>query len=451
MSPWIASLPIRNTYETLGQNVKTDIAIIWGGVAGCATAYFLLKNTDKKITLVEWSKIAHGASWHNAGLCSTYFERDIQDYIMLYGYERTMNTQKGVLEANVLLEEMIARLANHGQYIPITKTIETTTLITKEDILRSLATIKTMQESGIAVECLFVWDHVEFDEHTRITYGDYYKTISINELHSLAKNNNPDILAVEIRNTILANTALLCDELIHYLWHAYKDRFFVHEYTMIKDITLYETYGIATTQDNILLEAQQIILCTNGFTHFTIHDTTQQWNHRFHEKMTGYISHMLGYTSPHVLPEHAYCYTINNTWNTTMFEEKPYYYMTLRPHNDQQLICIGGEETVLEDEHTYTSDYTIPAAKAKHMRKYIHQHNTLTHKENLYEAYQWHGTIWYTPDGLRIVWPDTYNNVLRYNVWCNGIGVLPSIYGAQRISDKMNNIPVVDCLFDVEK
>ncbi len=451
MSPRIASLPIRNTYESLTENKNTDIAIIWGGIAGCATAYFLLKNTNKEVYLVEWSKIAHGASWHNAGLCSTYFERDIQDYIMLYGYERTMNTQKGILQANILLEEMIARLANHGQHIPFTKTIETTTLITKEDILRSLATIKTLQESGIAVECLLIWDHVQLDEYTHNTYGDYYKIISSNELHILAKNNNPDILAVEIRNTILANTALLCDELIHYLWHVYKDRFFVHEYTMIKDITLHQNYGIATTQDKIQLEAKHIILCTNWFTHFTIQDTTQIWQHTFHKKMTSYISHMLGFTSSQDLPDHAYCYTVNTEWTTTMFEEKPYYYMTLRPHNNQQLICIGGEETIIKQKNIYTSDYTIPAAKAKHMREYIHQQNTITQKEDLYEAYQWHGIIWYTPDWLRIVWPDIHNNVLQYNVWCNGIGVLPSIYGAQRISDIINKKPVESCLFDVKK
>ena len=51
------------TYPTLKNNLTTDILIIGGGLTGILTAYFL-KDTNKKITIVEARHIGQGSTGH---------------------------------------------------------------------------------------------------------------------------------------------------------------------------------------------------------------------------------------------------------------------------------------------------------------------------------------------------------------------------------------------------
>jgi hypothetical protein len=44
----------------------------------------------------------------------------------------------------------------------------------------------------------------------------------------------------------------------------------------------------------------------------------------------------------------------------------------------------------------------------------------------------------YTANGLRLVGFEKRNSVLMYNLGCNGIGILPAIWGGLRISNLLN-------------
>ena len=48
-----------NLYKKINKKHNTDILIIGGGITGITTAYFL-KNTNKKITLIDKSTIGMG-------------------------------------------------------------------------------------------------------------------------------------------------------------------------------------------------------------------------------------------------------------------------------------------------------------------------------------------------------------------------------------------------------
>jgi glycine/D-amino acid oxidase-like deaminating enzyme len=54
----------------------------------------------------------------------------------------------------------------------------------------------------------------------------------------------------------------------------------------------------------------------------------------------------------------------------------------------------------------------------------------------------------YTTNGLRLIGPDSKNPILLYNLGCNGVGILPSIFGAKRISDMLSGKKIKPMIFD---
>jgi len=54
----------------------------------------------------------------------------------------------------------------------------------------------------------------------------------------------------------------------------------------------------------------------------------------------------------------------------------------------------------------------------------------------------------YTTSGLRLIGPEPANPVLLYNLGCNGIGILTSIYGGKKISDFLAGKTMPPSIFD---
>ena len=52
-------------------------------------------------------------------------------------------------------------------------------------------------------------------------------------------------------------------------------------------------------------------------------------------------------------------------------------------------------------------------------------------------------------NGVRMVGPEPKNPVLLYNLGCNGIGILPSIYGASKIARHIKGENVEPSIFDI--
>ena len=86
-SPWIHQLARTRPISKDAIPEKTDIVIVGGGIAGIVTAYEILKNTNLKVVLLEATKVAHGATGHNAGQVTSYFENPFQDFVNKFGLE----------------------------------------------------------------------------------------------------------------------------------------------------------------------------------------------------------------------------------------------------------------------------------------------------------------------------------------------------------------------------
>src|SRR3989338_7230787 len=95
-SPWITQLKRTRPIAALPDNLKTDVAIIGAGIAGITTAYFTLKNTTKKVAVIEAGKVAHGATGHNAGQIVSYFERQFSELVKEFGLPMAARGQDAI-------------------------------------------------------------------------------------------------------------------------------------------------------------------------------------------------------------------------------------------------------------------------------------------------------------------------------------------------------------------
>ena len=82
--------------------------MVGAGIAGVATAFFILRDTPHSVLLIERDRVARGATGRNAGQLTTYFERPLCDIADEFGVERAVEAQRGFDGAHDLFDLMVA-------------------------------------------------------------------------------------------------------------------------------------------------------------------------------------------------------------------------------------------------------------------------------------------------------------------------------------------------------
>jgi hypothetical protein len=131
-------------------------------------------------------------------------------------------------------------------------------------------------------------------------------------------------------------------------------------------------------------------------------------------------------------------------------EIEAYYYLTRRPFENDEgkhtLTCIGGPEKSLDNE--YDRIESQPEHVHKEIDQFVQSNYLHAPQPPIKYHYRRHGLLWYTKNNLRLIGPDPYNNRLLYNLWCNGIGILPSIHWGWKISQFLLNKVLTRSVFD---
>src|SRR3989344_8468993 len=112
-SPWLYQLKRARPATPLTNDMEADIAIVGGGIAGVATAWYTLLNTNQKVALIEAHEIAHAATGHNAGQLVSYFERPFSDLVKEFGLTATSQGQKAIESAWTLLDGIFNKAQLH--------------------------------------------------------------------------------------------------------------------------------------------------------------------------------------------------------------------------------------------------------------------------------------------------------------------------------------------------
>lgn len=434
ISPWLYQLKRTRPVVTLGEDSSTSIAIVGGGISGVATAYFLLHDTNKSVTLLERDRIAHGATGHNGGQVVAALETPLTELSKNFGYDLVSKGMKAINSAWDLLYSMVKEMRIEAEITEVLAYIA----LSIDGVRFMLEENQLHERMGLSwAEFLIAEDAAgEVPEEFR----QLFRKISRKELEELLLTSDRRYSCALIGRSGLMNSAVFCEELVSKMMEKYSGRFRVYEDTPVENIDLGKETILRTGRHD--LKAQQVVLCTNGYTDLEINgiDVSMRC------KIEGVLGYVAGYLDERELRPTATVYF------STGISSQPsgYFYLSRRNYAkglNRVLTGIGGPNHSLrkfedknlneiqdEKEYVKIDDFyrtTIIDARGDRRRDF-----------------SWKGLMGYTSNGIRLIGPDPENVSLIYNLGCNGIGILPSIYGAKRIARYINGETLEPSIFD---
>jgi glycine/D-amino acid oxidase-like deaminating enzyme len=440
ISPWLYKLERnRKQNSLLVNNESHDIVIVGGGIAGIVTAYYLLKNTNHKVSLLEANLVASGATGHNAGQLVEYFEKPFSEIVEEYGLEMALDGQKSIHSAWKLLES-ISKEIKLKTPLKIFEGFSGCTSF--EPIYTHLLNRHLRTRANKDKEVCFISNTANFIDQIPHEFKHLYSLVPAELIPNILETHNSDYVAAFTSKKGCLNSAAFCEELATYLLHKFGDRFSIYENSPVKSLELFENYADISTSSGIL-KCNKVILCTNGFRHIKI------INHhgapieaKFGESLRGVVGYMQAYTL-----DDKKSYTAISYYNQN---DNQYFYMTRRKFEitNESLICIGGPEKSLHNKRHYKINRKYPKFVTEAIDNFLKETRFYEFKNQHTHEFLWHGLMGYTKNGIRIIGPDRNNPILLYNLGCNGVGILPSIYGGKKISAYIQNNVRKKSIFD---
>lgn len=449
-SPWIQQLKRTRPVRPLDRDVETDVAIVGGGIAGVTTAFFALRETSKRVVLVEADKVAHGASGHNAGQVTSYFERPLHELAERFGLEAAVAAQRGVESAWALIDGIISASSLRT---PLYRFIGHAGLSSLEQLTEHLKNNAVRKRGGLETEEILVSESWEDRALIPQEFAGLFRVAPSSEILARLETGNPQYVASISYRKGCMNSALFSEEVVGWLLATYPERFSLYEGTPIRTVRLRKGSARLETGSHAIA-AGRVVLCTNGFENFSIvNEAGRDIDASFHHSVTGRIGYMAGYFAPPGDAPTAISYFQAPEGGPADPVGESYFYLTRRPHEHESgsshtLVCTGGPEAMLPNG----ADYSRTQACFEDPRIAIDDFLSANYgkhpgTEPEY-AFCWHGLMGYTPEGVRLVGPEPLNPTLLYNLGCNGVGILPSVFGSRRIARFLNGEPVEPSIFD---
>lgn len=450
-SPWLFQLRRSRAAAVLQDDTKTDIAIIGAGIAGVTTAYFVLKYTSFKVILIEAGKVAHGATGHNAGQIASYFERPFADIVAEFGLEMAADGQKSIDSAWQLIEEIYADAGLETLYQQFTGYAGCGS---REQVMAHLKDIALQRQGGIVSENMLIAEEALQSLAIPKEFSACYSIVHHEDILSLLQTKDTHYIAALSKRKGCMNSAMFTEELVGYLLATYKNRFTLAEYAPVDFVLLQEKTALIAIEEKKNVIADRVVLYTNGFEKLAIINTFgSDIDAKFHKMVRGSVGYMAGYLDTFNQPPTAISYLPDHVDTPgDALEADTYFYLTRRPFEDEKkrphnLVCIGGPEALMDDTNQYHLDHPYPEEAQEKIdaflkKTYAHAPGKITYR------FRWHGLMGFTPNSLRCVGPEKNNPVLLYNIGCNGVGILSSIYGARRISRILAKEKVRQSIFD---
>ncbi len=463
-SPRLDQLTPREFFPIVQQDFSTDIVIIWWGIAGISTLYYILKNTDKKVTLLESYKIAHGATGHNAGQIVPYFEKPFVEIVETYGITMANEWQQDLLNARERIQELVTTLDMEWVF---EKFIGYAGCSTIEQVIESLQKNAIQDIQHIQYESVLISEDCLDREKIPSIYEDRIQIVSQRRINQLLQTKGNKFIGVLARHAWTLNSALFCEKALQHIINHHHDRVQIYEFSPVDTIDLYKNKVQITTKTSKIqhlkdaptqayvwtIKANEVVLCTNWFENFTINN--HNWleiNKDFHEEVSGLVWYMSWYLDIAGQSPLAISYYLKPGELAAANDVENYFYLTRRQfHKDNQihsLICIGWPETSLHEKDRYMRHEEQPDRAHEQMDFFLKEtfkphpeHPTKYH-------YRRHGLMWFTKSWLRIIWPDKKNPKLLYNLGCNGVGILSSIHGWRKISQFLLENVTQPSIFD---
>ncbi|MCC6198801.1 FAD-binding oxidoreductase [Candidatus Nomurabacteria bacterium] len=447
-SPWLAQLSRTRPEISLREHITSDVLIVGGGIAGISTLYYTLTKTNRSVVLLEARRIAHGATGHNAGYVVSEFEKPYKEIVAEYGKELADAGVASIEGAWALLDELAAvagtdlpreTLVSWGGYRHFEQFLNKL-----EDTYASLGPKGFLDKVLVSDESLWL---EALPEHLAALCS----TVPTSVISRALETRETIYHGAIPSKTVVTNSAMLTERVLEHCLRTYPKRVRVYEHSPVHGIELNATSGMAYCGEYTIV-FNEIVLATNGFEDFYIKNNAgEPIDSAFHHQVHGVVGYMTGYLTNH--PPHSaamYFYRSSSTFKDP-YSAEPYFYMTRRDFktdSHQKLISIGGPEVHLEYREKYYRDYDVAREIYDSIDIFLQAKEGVGHWQ---QQFRWHGLMGYTESGLRLVGREPENPLLLYNLGCNGIGILTSIYGGRTIARHLSGETVPPSIFDPKR
>jgi len=446
-SPWLRELRSDRVRRKLEIDVNTDIAIIGGGIAGIVSAFYTLKYTSLNVALFERFKLAHGATGHNAGQITSYFERGFASLVKEFGLSKAAEGQKAIEDAWQLLDEMYT---DADLDIPLSRFIGHAGLSSPEQVLVHLENNRLRREAGLAPELVRIASCASVVANIPDMYYGLYTLVSPEDIRSILETEADDFIATISYQKGCVNSALFTEEVADYLYRRYPERFTLYEHTSIRKLVLKDDHALLDGGEHEV-PAKRVVLCTNGFEHIRIlHKTGLDIDAKYHHLISSKIGYMSGYLEKLDKQPTAISYFTDPSASP----DNSYFYLTRRGYEYEKgivhnLISVGGLDTPLGKTIEYSLEDDFPDEMEEVINQFVRRIYDVEPNKKIEYLFTWHGLMGYTKNGVRLIGPEPKNPVLLYNLGCNGIGILPSLHGGRMIVRYLADEKVAESIFNV--
>ncbi len=437
-SPWLHQLERTRALYRLDQHRQEDLVIVGGGIAGLMTAAFTLLHTTRSVLLIEATRLAHGATGHNAGQIVSYFERQLPDLVRQFGTRKAADAIRAVESAWELLDGLRHSL---GLQTPIFRFPGYVGFHDQAALDMFLATARLRERLGLSPQPLYLAEealpHLRLPTQARALFTPLPKR----DLLTLLETPDTSFIGVQSSKKGVTNSAALTEEVAAALLSRYPERFMILEETPVHTIAFGASGAAIETKLSFRIQANDVVLCTNGFESFhLVGRDGAKIDRRFHDSVRGIIGYMAGYAVPTAPP------TAISYLDPAYHEESAYTYFTRRPFSGGSLVCWGGPEKPLPEIETYYRTIPVPPEPLRELKAAIRMLKPSDQKKPF--LFRWHGLMGYTKSGVRLIGADKKEPRLHYNLGCNGVGILPSIYGGYRLAQRFKGERLEASIFD---
>ena len=186
------------------------MAIVGAGIAGIATAFFALRDTDRSVLLLERDQISRGgATGRNAGQLTTYFERPLASIAAEFGAELAVAGQQDFDDAQALLDQVVTE---SGARVRVERFDGHMGMRNLNHVVTHLRNNRIRRDGGIRTETIRISTDAGFLSDIPTELADLFELVSPADIRQLLEIPDEDYQAVLSDRKGAANSGLLVQQ-----------------------------------------------------------------------------------------------------------------------------------------------------------------------------------------------------------------------------------------------
>jgi glycine/D-amino acid oxidase-like deaminating enzyme len=387
--------------------------------------------------LIEKGRIAHGATGHNGGQAVAAFERTFIELCEKFGENLA---REGLLAIHGAWKLLYSIIEETGINVRLQEVTAHLALSSLDDVLIMLKEKDLSDRLGLPKEDILLAEDVAGNIPEE--YQPLFKTVPRKELDEILLTLDGKYVSALETRVGLINSALFCEELVSWMLDRFPGRFKVYEETQVQRIKVSDDVSdkMVLYMGKNIVNAKHAVLCTNGYNDLKIEGIDASI------KMQGLVGFMVGYTDKKARNPTASVY-----FSSRRSGQEGYFYLARRRYIEgtkRVLTSVGGPDLRLGEKEKYNSEKIQDVEKYYSMIEEFYKKTVIDASADTQSDFSWNGLMGYTSDGVRVIGPDPINPSLIYNMGCNGIGILPSIYGGKKVAQVIKGKKLPPSIFD---